>query len=55
MKPAEQRFIKIETPFIDKIPGFVIVKMLDQKGQSTLMLQMKFVRESPTLKVPRIL
>ena len=31
LKPREQWFIKIETPFIDEISGIVIVKMLDKR------------------------
>ena len=37
LKPREQRFIKIEAPFIDENSGLVIVEMLDKKAQSTLM------------------
>ena len=51
MKPREQRFIKIEALFIDEISGLVIVKMLDKKAQSTLMLKLKFVRNTSTLDV----
>ena len=32
LKPREKQFIKIEAPFIDKISGLVIVKMLDKKA-----------------------
>ena len=32
VKPKEQKFIKIEAPFVDEISGLVIVKMLDNKG-----------------------
>ena len=49
LKPREQRFIKIEAPFIDEISGLVIVKVLDKKSQSRLMLKLKFVRNTPTL------
>ena len=46
LKPREQRFIKIEAPFVDEISGLVIVKMSDKKAQSTLMLKLKFVRNT---------
>ena len=29
LKPKEQKFIKIETPFVEEISGMAIVKMLD--------------------------
>ena len=51
LKPGEQRFIKIETPFIDLISGLVIVKMLEKKAQSTLTFKFKFVRNAASLDV----
>ena len=54
MKLREQRLIKIEESFIDKISGLFIVKMLDEKAQSILMLKIKFVRNSTTLDVTNI-
>ena len=51
LKPREKRFIKIETPFIDEIAGLVIVKMLDRKAQNTLMLKLKFMRNTTSLDV----
>ena len=35
VKPKERKFIKIEAPFVDKISGLAIVKMLDNKEQCT--------------------
>ena len=43
LKPREQWFIKIEAHPVDEIMGLAIVKMLDKKAQSTLMLKLKFV------------
>ena len=34
---------RIEPLFIDKISGLTIVKMIDKKGQNTMMLKLKFV------------
>ena len=42
---------KIEAPFIDKISGLAIVKMLDKKAQNTMMLKLKFVSNLATLNV----
>ena len=44
VKPKERKFIKIETPFVDKISGLAIVKMLDNKEQCTVVLKLKFIR-----------
>ena len=49
--PREQRFIKIEAPFIDEISGLIIVKLLEKKAQCTLMLKLKIVTNSATLDV----
>ena len=51
LKPKEQRNIKIEAPFIDGVSGLAIVKMLDKKSQSTVMLKLKFIRNMATLEV----
>ena len=39
LKPREQWFIKIAAPFVDEISGLAVVKMLDKKAQSTMMLK----------------
>ena len=43
LKLKEQKLIKVEAPFVDEISGLVIVKMLDKKPQSTVILKLKFV------------
>ena len=42
LKPKEQRLIKVEAPFIDKISRLAIIKVLDKNVQSTMMLKLKF-------------
>ena len=44
LKAKERKFIKIEAPFVDKISGLAIVKMLDSKEQCTVILKLKFIR-----------
>ena len=51
VKPKEKKFIKIEAPFVDEISGLVIVKMLDNKGQCTVVLKLKFIRNCASLDV----
>ena len=41
----------MEAPFIDKISGLAIVKMLDKKAQKMMMLKPKFVQNVGTLDV----
>ena len=43
LKPREQQFLKMEVSFVDQISGLDIVKMLDEKDQSTMMLKLKLV------------
>ena len=43
LKPNMQKLIKVKAPFIDKISGLAIVKMLDRCTHSTLLLKFKFM------------
>ena len=51
VKPNERKFIKTEGPFVDKISGLGIVKMLDNEEQCTMVLKLKFVRNQASLDV----
>ena len=51
VKPKERKFVKIEAPFIDEISGHAIVKMLDNEGQCTIVLKLKFVRNCASLDI----
>ena len=42
LKPNEQKLIKVKAPFVDKISGLAIVKILDGGTQSTLLIKLKF-------------
>ena len=42
VKPKQQKWIKVEAPFVCKISGLAIVKILDKITQSTIMLKVKF-------------
>ena len=42
LKPKKQRLVKVEAPFIGKISGLPIVKILDKLKQNTMMLRLKF-------------
>ena len=43
--------MKIEAPFIDEISGHVTVKMIDNEGQCTVVLKLKFVRNCASLEI----
>ena len=42
LKPKEQGLIKVKAPFVDKISGLAIVKMLDGGTHSTLLIKLQF-------------
>ena len=42
LKSNEQKLIKVKAPFIDKILGLAIVKILDEGTHSTLLIKLKF-------------
>ena len=51
VKPKEKKFVKIEALFVDEISGHSIVKMIDNEGQCTLVLKLKFVRNCASLDI----
>ena len=51
LKPREQRLIKVKAPFIGKISGLAIVKMLDGGTHSTLLIKLKFTRKKAILDI----
>ena len=44
LKPNEQKLIKVKAPFVDKISGMVIIKILDGCTHSTLVIKLKFMQ-----------
>ena len=54
LKPKEQRFIKIDIPFIDEISGLAMNKLLDHKPSCTNMMRVKLVRNTGFLDVTKI-
>ena len=46
-----QKMVIVEAPFIEELPGMVIVKMLGMKEQTTDMLKLKFIRNKVDLKI----
>ena len=49
--PESQKMVIIEAPFIDKLSGMAMVKILDIKEQTTNMIKLKFIRNKAVLKV----
>ena len=38
VKPGEKKLIPIETPFVEKISGMAIVKIIDKRQRTPMML-----------------
>ena len=51
LKPKEQTLIKVKAPFIDKISGLAIVKMLNEGTHITLFIKLKFTRNKAILDI----
>ena len=49
LKPHEQKLIKVKAPFMDKILGLAIVKILDAGTHSTLLIKLKFTQNNVIL------
>ena len=42
LKPDEQKLVKVRAPFLDKIMGLAIIKIIDGRTNSTLLIKLKF-------------
>ena len=49
--PKLQNMVVVEAPFIDKLSGMAMVKILDMKEQTTNMIKLKFIRKKEMLKI----
>ena len=54
LKPKEQRFIKIDVPFIEQISGIALIKLPDLKTGCTNIIKVKFVRNTAFIDVTKI-
>ena len=51
LKPDEQKLVKVKAPFIDEILGLAIIKMIDGKTNSTLLIKLKFTHNKAVLDI----
>ena len=51
INPKEQKLVIIETPFVEEISRMAIVKILDMQEHVTVMINLKFIRNSVKYKV----
>ena len=51
MKPIEQKLVKVRAPFVDDISGLAIIKIIDGKTNSTLLIKLKFTCNKEILDI----
>ena len=51
MKPDEQKLVKVKAPFIDKISGLAIIKIIDGSTYTTLLVKLKFMCNKAVLDI----
>ena len=51
LKLDEQKLVKVKAPFIDEISGLAIIKIIDGKTNSTLLIKLKFTCSKAVLDI----
>ena len=51
LKPDEQKLVKVKAAFIDEISGLAIIKIIDGKTNSTLLIKLKFMCNKAVLDI----
>ena len=51
LKPNEQKLVKVRAPFVDDISGLAIIKIIDGKTNSTLLIKLKFMCNKAVLDI----
>ena len=51
LKPNKQNLLKVRGPFVDKISGLAIIKIIDGKTNGTLLIKLKFTSNKAILDI----
>ena len=51
LKPNKQKLVKVKAPFVDRISGMAIIKILDGGTYSTLLIKLKFMHNKAVLDI----
>ena len=51
LKPSEQKLVKVRALFVDDISGLAIIKIVDGKANSTLLIKLKFMHNKAVLDI----
>ena len=49
LKPEKQKLVKVRAPFVDEISGLAIIKIIDGRTNSALLIKMKFMHNKAVL------
>ena len=51
LKPDEHKLVKVKAPFVDKISGLAIIKIIDESTYTTLLEKLKFTHNKAVLDI----
>ena len=51
MKPDEQKLVKVRATFVDEISGLAIIKVIERRTNSTLLIKLKFMHNKAVLDI----
>ena len=51
LKPDEQKLVKVRALFVDEILGLAIIKIIDGRTNSTLLIKLKFMHNKAVLNI----
>ena len=54
LKPDKKRLVKVKAPFVDEILGLAIIKIIEEKTNSTLSIKLKFTLNKAILDIRNI-
>ena len=54
MKPNEQKLVRVRAPFVDDISGLAIIKIIDGRTNSTLLIKLKFTQNKAVLDIKNV-
>ena len=54
LKPDEQKLVKVRALFVDNISGLAIIKIIDEKTNSTLLIKLKFTCNKTVLDIKNV-
>ena len=54
LKPDEQKLVKVRAPFVDEISGLAIIKIIDGRTNSTLLIKLKFMCNKAVLDIKNV-